>query len=253
MQKSKRDTSWQGVAGWYNKSVGSSGHYFHEKVILPGSLELLDLKPGAKLLDLACGQGVLAHHIPRDVKYAGVDLATDLIKYAKSQTKRSDTQFVEGDITHPLPIADHDFTHATVILALQNVEDFNAVFKNAAKHLVSGGKFLIVLNHPHFRIPRQTAWGIDEQTKQQYRKVYKYMSEMQIPIDMTPGKTKQKLTWSFHNPLENYIEALSARGFVVTRIKEWCSDKTSVGKAAKMENRSREEIPLFMAILAEKL
>jgi len=38
---------------------------------------------------------------------------------------------------------------------------------------------------------------------------------------------------------------------VIEKIEEWASDKDSVGKAAKMENRARAEIPLFMAIQAK--
>jgi len=41
---------------------------------------------------------------------------------------------------------------------------------------------VIVLNHPCFRIPRQSGWGIDEKNKLQFRKVIKYMSPMEIPL-----------------------------------------------------------------------
>jgi hypothetical protein len=33
-------------------------------------------------------------------------------------------------------------------------------------------------------------------------------------------------------------------------MEEWISDKQSSGKFAKMENRSREEIPLFLLLQA---
>jgi hypothetical protein len=36
-------------------------------------------------------------------------------------------------------------------------------------------------------------------------------------------------------------------------MEEWTSDKVSVGKAAKGENRARAEFPLFMAIRAVKV
>jgi hypothetical protein len=46
---------------------------------------------------------------------------------------------------------------------------------------------------------------------------------------------------------------LKDAGFVIDTIEEWTSDKESEGRAGKMENRSRAEIPLFMAIKAIKI
>jgi ubiquinone/menaquinone biosynthesis C-methylase UbiE len=251
--RNNKDTSWQKVSKWYNQSVGDKGQYFHQKIILPKALKLLNLRSGDNILDLGCGQGVLSRNLPSGADFTGVDLSKDLIKQARERDERdSSNKFIVGDITKPLDF-NNEFSHTSIILALQNVENQNAVIANAAKALRSNGKFLIVLNHPIFRIPRQTAWGIDEQNKQQYRKIFKYMTELKIPIDMTPGKDQRTLTWSFHKPLSYYSSSLNKNGFVIERLEEWVSDKESVGKAAKMENRSREEIPMFMGILARKL
>jgi hypothetical protein len=39
-------------------------------------------------------------------------------------------------------------------------------------------------------------------------------------------------------------------GFLIEKIEEWISDKKSEGGMAKIEDKARKEIPLFMAILA---
>ena len=251
-QSRDRDTSWQKVAGRYHKSVGRSGSYFHQQVVLPGAVKLLGLKPGDALLDLGCGQGVLARAVRQDIEYSGIDLAPELIRLAMDHNRNPRFQFQTGDIAKPLKLdKKREFTHAAIILALQNVEDYQTVFANAAKFLKSGSKFLIVINHPAFRIPRQTSWGIDEKSKLQYRRVNIYMSPLKVPVDMGPG-SDHKLTWSFHNPLSAYVAGLAKSGFVVSNIEEWVSDKESEGRSAKMENRSRAEIPVFMAILCQK-
>jgi hypothetical protein len=46
---------------------------------------------------------------------------------------------------------------------------------------------------------------------------------------------------------------LKLAGLVMTDLAELTSDKESVGKAAKAENRSRAEIPLFLVIQFKKL
>jgi len=45
---------------------------------------------------------------------------------------------------------------------------------------------------------------------------------------------------------------LKTNGLVIKDIEEWRSEKESQGKWAKMEDRAREEFPLFLAILGEK-
>lgn len=251
-QRRGLDTSWQGVAKWYHQKVSSGGSYFHEQVVLPGALKLLNLKAGDSLLDLACGDGVLARSLPKGVEYIGVDLATSLVEAAKRTNNSPKATFQVADISQPFNLAHQNFSHAAIILALQNVENVAGVFANAAKYLRPGGKFLIVLNHPYFRIPRFTGWGIDEQKKLQYRRIDRYITPQKIPINMTPGQEQTKLTWSFHYPLATYSQLLAQQGFKIELIEEWLSDKQSQGKAAKMENLARSEFPMFMALLAVK-
>jgi hypothetical protein len=127
-----------------------------------------------------------------------------------------------------------------------------AVFENVSKVLSDNHKLVIVLNHPAFRIPRQSSWGIDEERKIQYRRIDKYMSPMEIPIRMNPSDPQSEQTMSYHFPISDYSKMLKDAGFVIELIEEWTSDKESVGRAGRMENRSRAEIPLFMAIVARK-
>lgn len=246
-------SSWQPVHQWYNELVGEKGHYYHQNVILPRVKELLNVTDSDAVLDLACGQGVLARQLPEGTEYYGVDVARSLIESAQDQSENPRHHFAVADLTRPtFPVEKNDFTHAAIILALQNIKRPDQVFKHAASHLKTGGKFLVVLNHPAFRIPRQSSWGIDESKKTQYRRIDRYLSQMEIPIQAHPGQAKSSVTWSYHFPLSDYMNGLVDAGFVITRFEEWNSDKTSQGKAAKMENRSRSEIPMFAAILAER-
>jgi ubiquinone/menaquinone biosynthesis C-methylase UbiE len=254
-KQSDNSTSWQKSSQWYKKSVGEKGHYYHQSIIMPNSLRLLNIQndPKSSLLDLACGQGVLGRHIPSQVQYFGVDIAHSLIDAARQYKPPKNHEFIVADASKELPIKKNDFTHAAIILALQNIESPLNVFKNAYKHLTSNGKFLLVLNHPCFRIPRQSSWQIDSNSKIQYRRIDSYMSPLRIPIQTHPSQGKQSpQTWSFHFPLSTYCQWLNEAGFNILSIEEWCSDKESEGKTAKMENKSRQEIPLFMAIINEK-
>jgi ubiquinone/menaquinone biosynthesis C-methylase UbiE len=246
-------TAWENVGKWYHKNVGQQGHFYHQTVVLPKLLTLLQLNESSKVLDLACGQGVLARHLPAGVSYIGIDAAPQLIKQAQKLKQHSNQKFLIGDVTQSLPIKDTDFTHATIVLALQNISQPERALKNAAQHLVDNGTVAIVLNHPCFRIPRQSSWGTDEAQKIQYRRLNRYLSPLKIPIQAHPGADPNQVTWSFHKPLSSYVKMMTAAGLVVTGMEEWISEKQSQGPAATMENRSRQEFPLFLTLLAKKI
>lgn len=246
------ETSWEGVKNWYDRIVGEKGHYFHQKIILPGVSRLLKLDGHSHLLDLGCGQGVLARHIPKEVNYLGIDISPSLIAEAKRYDATPKRRFLVSDVTKPLDLKE-SFTHACMILCLQNMEDPQGALMNAAKHLAIGGKLLLVLNHPCFRIPRQSSWGDDEQNKSLYRRINRYMTSMKIPIAEKPGREDSQTTFSFHHSLSTLSGWLQKAGFAIHHLEEWCSDKMSTGANAKRENLARDEFPLFLTILSCKL
>jgi SAM-dependent methyltransferase len=237
-------TSWQGVSKWYNKIVGEEGHYYHQHVVIPGVIRLLKIKDGESLIDLACGNGVLRRNIKNNIEYLGIDISRNLIDEAKRMSREG--KFMVADVSKELNIHEK-FDFASIILALQNIKDFAGVIKNAGNLLKQNGKLIIVLNHPCFRIPRQSSWEIDKNNKLEYRRINRYMSPLEVPIGVGGN-----ITWSFHNSISAYFKELNKNGFVIETLEEWTSDKTSIGGAKKMEDRARNEFPLFMTIVAKR-
>jgi ubiquinone/menaquinone biosynthesis C-methylase UbiE len=248
-------SSWEPASKWYKSIVGEEGHYYHQQIILPGVMRLLNLPAASSplILDLACGSGVLGRHLPDHMEYTGLDLSPTLIKEATKLDVNPKHRYFVADVMKNLPLEKQTFTHSTIILALQNIQNPLQVLINLSKHLQKGGILMIVLNHPCFRIPRQSFWQIDENKKLQYRRIDRYMSDLEIPIQAHPSKGKQSAELvSYHHPISSYFHWLKEAGFKVNDMEEWCSDKISTGAHAKMENRSRSEFPLFLAIMAEK-
>ena len=97
------------------KATWMSGDYGHFATYLePGALEFLsriNIEPGARVLDVACGAGQIAIPMSRaGAKVTGVDIATNLIEQARAraQAENLDAHFDEGD-AEMLPYPDSSF------------------------------------------------------------------------------------------------------------------------------------------------
>jgi SAM-dependent methyltransferase len=251
-QRRDEKTSWEPVAKWYGKHLKDDDTY-QITIVFPKTLSLLAPKKGGKYLDIACGEGSFALEVAKKgADVFGVDISSTLIRQAQEKRIHGAAFRVANAKDFARYYPEKSFDGATCILAIQNIDDMKAVFRDAAKVLRPGASFVVVMNHPVLRTPRQTSWGFDESKKMQYRRVDGYMIENEIPILAHPGKgERSERTFSYHRPLQDYVSALVGAGFVIDGLEEWTSDRRSEsGERARTENRSRNEIPLFMAIRA---
>lgn len=244
------NTSWGKVAGWYDDYLQDADTY-QAQVILPNLVRVLSVTKSERVLDLACGQGYFARELYKlGAQTVGADISRELI--AKAKTMSSNIP-LHTTAAHKLDFAkDGEFDAALCVLALQNMQDIGAVFKEVKRVLKPGGRFVFVINHPTFRALKRSSWGWDEETKTQYRRIDGYLSSAKITVDMHPGKATKASTISYHRSLQDFFKALAGAGLSVTRLEEWISHKQSgKGPRQKAEDTARREIPLFMCIEAK--
>ncbi len=247
-------TSWEGVARWYGRHLEKDGT-FQDAVIFPGAERLLSPAPGRRYLDIACGEGAFSRLIARrpGVHVSGFDASPSLIARAKKLAPRNTDYAVADARRFAAGYRPVSFDGAACILAIQNIEDIGPVFHEASKILKPAARFVIVMNHPAFRQPRQSGWGWDEARKLQYRRIDTYLGSYDVPIQAHPGAAPEVVTHSFHRPLHIYVKALAAAGFVLVDLEEWPSHRVSdPGPKARAENAARREIPMFLALVTEK-
>lgn len=287
-QPSASATGWDHVAAWYDNLLDERGSDHHEQTILPGTLRLLSPTKGMRVLDIACGQGILCRRLAEQrVECVGLDAAPNLIERAATVDKKS--TYITGDARELLALSQEHialqkpFDAITCIMALMNIEPLSPVLAGAAKLLKPHGSFIAVILHPAFRALGQSSWGWDippderpnrkdkgkrkgkrsERSKTepfkgtQYRRVDGYLSPYPREIVMNPGAAahgKQAIkTVTFHRPMQHYIKSLAEAGLLVSALEEWSSQRLSQpGVRAQEENRARREIPMFLALRAQK-
>jgi ubiquinone/menaquinone biosynthesis C-methylase UbiE len=251
--RSQGGTSWEKSADWYDRILGERGSELYQAVVIPNALAMLAPQNGERILDLGCGQGVFSRAISASgAQVTGVDAAPTLIEKARTYRSRTPIRYFDRDAANLAGIG--EFDAASAILCLQNMEHLEKVCTSVAGVLKPGARMLWVLNHPAFRIPKQTSWEFAKDHSAQYRRVDAYSSTLSIPILMHPGKANSESTTSFHRSLESLSQAGFAAGMTLTGLSEWHSHKESQpGPRARAENHARKEFPLFLAMLWRKI
>ncbi len=247
-------TSWDPLASWYDGWVGREGSHFHRKIAVPAVLDLLRPQKGERILDIGAGQGVLAPGIlARQAEYTGVDASARLIAMARKH--HPTVRFIVGDARYLAAIRElspESFDAAVFLLSIQDMEPLDQVLDSAAWALREGGRLIVLMTHPAFRVPRQSGWGWDSKRKLRYRRIDRYLTTLKVPMKAYPGKGGG-VSHSYHRSLSTYVDGLAEAGFVIERIRELPTYKKVRSARAKAENMANQEFPLFLALRAFKI
>jgi SAM-dependent methyltransferase len=71
--------------------------------------DYLDLRPGARVIDIGCGPGYILKHLPQGIDYVGLDIDQPSIDYARAHfgsRGRFERRFFDGDAVNDLGPAD---------------------------------------------------------------------------------------------------------------------------------------------------
>jgi demethylmenaquinone methyltransferase/2-methoxy-6-polyprenyl-1,4-benzoquinol methylase len=107
-------------------------------------IELAEIRPGQKALDLCCGTGDVAFALHRaGAETLGCDFSGPMLEVAQQRKGNIPVQFAQADALH-LPIADEIFDVVTISYGLRNLAYFSAGLIEMLRVLKPGGKLLIL-------------------------------------------------------------------------------------------------------------
>ncbi|HYX34687.1 MAG TPA: class I SAM-dependent methyltransferase [Oligoflexus sp.] len=220
------------------KATWEAGDYgIFAKHLEKGALEFFDrlnIAPGNRLLDLACGAGQLTIPAARKgIEVTGLDLAANLVEQARSRAKAEGLQIQvdEGD-AEDLPYPDSSFDVVMSLIGVMFAPRPELVAKEMARVCRSGGKivmgnwtpeghvgqmFKIVGKHvpPPSLMPSPLLWG-NEQTCRQ--RLGSFLSDLQIsrhsyPLDFPfPPETVVDFFIEYYGPTNRAYAQLNEQG-----------------------------------------
>jgi SAM-dependent methyltransferase len=241
---------WTPVAEWYTGWVGARGSRHHRRFAIPLLLDLLEPRADEQVLDIGCGPGVLSPFIARaGARYTGVDASARMLAFARKH-HGTRGRFVRHDATQlarSVELREESFDAAVFLLSIQDIDPLEAAVESASWALRRGGRLVIVMTHPCFRIPRQSGWGWDAARALQYRRVDRYLTRLAVPMKAYGGD-RRGATRSYHRPLSAYVDALAGSALLVDAIRE-VAGPAPKARAAKS---AAHEIPLFLGVRAMK-
>lgn len=135
---------------------------FAAAVVDPAVARLASLAAGGAALEFAIGTGRIAVPLhAAGVPVTGIELSGPMLARLRSKAGESEIPVVVGDMAHATAPGEYNLVYLVfnTISNLLTQPEQVACFRNAARHLVPGGRFVVELEVPDLRRlpPGQTA------------------------------------------------------------------------------------------------
>jgi SAM-dependent methyltransferase len=230
--------AWEANAAYWDRRIGE-GNDFVETLIWPVTRHLLDLRPGQRVLDAACGNGLYARRVAAlGAEVVAFDFSANLIARARERTRAQERTPEHGERIqyHVLDATDEEallalgggtfdgaFDAAMCNMALFDIADIGPLLRALSRLLRPGGRFVFSVMHPCFNNAYTT--HVAEMEDREGETVFTY--GIKVKRYMTPGAAKgaairgqPKPQLYFHRPLHVLLASVFEAGFVLDALEE---------------------------------
>lgn len=225
----------QGFTAWARAPSHDSYWHFHRDQFL----EIVPA-PGRLTLDIGCGEGRLS----RDLKALGHTIvAVDSSPTMVANARQADAAIeVHRADAAKLPLTDAVADLAVAFMSLQDMDDMPAAIGEAARVLEPGGRLCMAIVHPL----NSAGSFAGEEADSPFVISGSYLERFRYTDELERDGLAVTLA-SEHRPLEAYVEALAAAGFLVERLRENPVPDAAIRRARQQR---WQRIPMFLHIRA---
>jgi len=231
---------WDTNAEWWDDRIGD-GNDFQTILIEPATEELLALREGETVLDVACGAGRFARRMAElGAKVVAFDFSENFVRRAEERTKGTglSIQYAVLDARDEdalLTLGEERFDAAVCTMALMDMAEIETLFRGLSLVLKPEGRFVFSVAHPCFHPAgiRKFSEMYEESAGRHVRingvKVLSYLTPVARKTEGIIGQPEPQ--YYFHRPVEGLLRAGFDAGFVIDGLKEPAFGKGGGGGA----------------------
>ena len=243
---------WNQKAQFWDALHGDFGNMFHQRLVEPGVLQLLELQAGEAILDVGCGNGALARRMAeRGALVTAFDFSEELIRLAKARSAALSTpvDFRVIDATDEaamLALGVGRYDAITCTMALMDMPTVEPLFRAAARTLRPGGRFVFSTQHPAFN--SNNPIFVHEKEDRDGVVSDSYAVKLRTYLDLPPVKGagapgEPSPHYYYHRPLSELLGAAFAAGFVLDGLLEPAFSRDDADNSAGLSWTKLTQIP----------
>jgi 2-polyprenyl-3-methyl-5-hydroxy-6-metoxy-1,4-benzoquinol methylase len=220
---------WDQKAAFWDALHGNEGNRFHRRLVAPAVERLLALQPGERVLDVACGNGVLARRLAAlGGRVTAVDFSPTLIEKAqqRGQPDGEPIQYCVVDATDEEALAalgEEQFDAVVCTMALMDMPAIAPLYRAVRRLLAENGRFVFATAHPAFNSsnPVFVAEQADHGGRLATTTAVKISAYLSIPPAKTVGAVGEPVPHTYyHRPLHQLLGEAFAAGLVLDALEE---------------------------------
>ncbi len=220
---------WNAKAAFWDERMGE-GNAFQRLLVAPATERLLALREGELVLDVACGNGVMARRLASlGARVVACDFSEVFIERAQTRTApelRERIEYTVADATDEeqlLTLGEGRFDAVVCNMAFMDMATIDPLMRAARRLLKPGGRFVFCVTHPCFNTPDHRK--VVEEEDREGRIIVTY--SIKIPNYLRPTVEKgggmpgePEPHYYFHRSLSDLLSACFDAGFMLDGLEE---------------------------------
>ena len=225
---------WNKAAESWVEFVRSGKDYYKEYLNGPALKRMIGDVEGKKVLDIGCGEGYFSRFFAkRGAEVTGIDISEALIKAAVEEEQRHPlgVKYFVANAANLIMLESESFDIAFSHMTIADIRDYEGAISEASRVLKKGGRFVVLMVHPCFTVPRvvdgevvsgwETRLREDGSKEYLYLRIDDYFRRFSYTFEWKHDRLPSSfVTTGFHRTLSDYLNALVKHGLVVTGLDE---------------------------------
>lgn len=218
---------WDSKAEFWDDRMGE-GNRFQLVLIGPATERLLALRPGERVLDIACGNGVFARRLASlGARVTATDFSPRFLELARARSQPGvEIDYRLADATDEEQLAalgEGEFDAVVCNMALMDMPVIDPLFRAGRRLLRPGGRLVFAVPHPAFNSNDTThVMELEDRAGEVVEtRSIKVRGYLHVPPGKGAGIVGEPAPhWYFHRPLAELLGACFAAGLVVDGLDE---------------------------------